>query len=311
MKALVFLETEQGSVKKTSLESINYAKLSGFEPVGVVGGSAENLEALGIKVLHCPDSRLDEAVIRAFATLIVGAAQKEEAQMVVMARSSLVDALASLVGLRLDASIATNVVSLPDTRSGFSVKRGIYTGKAYSQITLPKPIKVLTIKKSTVQPISLESNGSVEVFQPEFGAADFSVKRKEVVKASGGILLPEADRVVSAGRGLKGPENWSMIEELAQTLGAATACSKPVSDMDWRPHHEHVGQTGVKVSPDLYIAIGISGAIQHLAGVNSSKVIVAINKDADAPFFKAADYGIVGDAFDIVPKLNQAFKNAL
>ncbi len=311
MRALVYLESEQGSIKKTSLEAINYAVLAGYEVVGVAGGSVQNLENLGIKVLHCSDDRLNEGIIKATATLITEAAQKEGASLVVMARSSLVDAVASLVGLRLDASIATNVVSLPDTSSGFKVKRGIYTGKAFAEVTLPKTKKVLTIKKSTVTAIQTDGTGSVEVFVPEFSPMDFAAKRTEVVRASGGILLPEADRVVSAGRGLKGPENWGMIEELAQTLGAATACSKPVSDMDWRPHHEHVGQTGVKVSPDLYIAVGISGAIQHLAGVNSSKVIVAINKDADAPFFKAADYGVVGDAFDIVPKLNEAFKRAV
>ncbi len=315
MKAIVFLEADKGAVKKTSLEAINYAKLAGYQVIAVAGGSVSGLEQMGSygasKVLHCSDSRLDQNIVQATATLIVKAAQQEQASLIVMARSSLVDAMASLVALRLDASVATNVVSLPDTSNGFAVKRSIYTGKAFAKATLPKPIKVLTIKKSTVPLAQTEGSAPVEAFSVEFGAGDFSVVPKEVVKATGGVLLPEADRVVSAGRGLKGPENWGMIEELAKTLGAATACSKPVSDMDWRPHHEHVGQTGVKVSPDLYIAIGISGAIQHLAGVNSSKVIVAINKDPEAPFFKAADYGIVGDAFDIVPRLNEALKRAL
>ena len=171
--------------------------------------------------------------------------------------------------------------------------------------------KVITIAKNALAvDDSAGSSATVEAFSPEFGAKDFAIKVTDVKKQEGDILLPEADLVVSAGRGLKGPENWGMIEKLAKELGAATACSKPVSDMDWRPHHEHVGQTGIKVAPSLYIAVGISGAIQHLAGVNSSKTIVVINKDSEAPFFKSADYGVVGDAFDVVPKLQAALEKA-
>jgi electron transfer flavoprotein alpha subunit len=191
------------------------------------------------------------------------------------------------------------------------VRRGVYTGKAFADVALPGERKVLTIAKNTVPAVPGDGSATVEAFSANFSDNDFATTRKEVQKVEGDVLLPEADLVVSGGRGLKGPENWRMIEDLAKTLGAATACSKPVSDMEWRPHHEHVGQTGIKISPSLYIAAGISGAIQHLAGVNSSKVIVVINKDSEAPFFKAADYGIVGDAFDVVPKLNEAIKKVL
>jgi electron transfer flavoprotein alpha subunit len=319
MNVLVFVEIEKGAVKASSLEAVAYGAktANGGQTVAIALGDADSaaLAALGgygaQKVLHVADARLNDGVIQASSTAIAAAAKAVDAQVVVMARSSLVDAVAARVAIKLGASVAANVVSLPNTASGFVVKRGIYTGKAFVEVAMPQGTKVLTIKKNTLAPESNGSSAAVEAFSVSFGDADFGVKLKETHKADGDVLLPEADRVVSGGRGLKGPENWGMMEELAKTLGAATACSKPVSDMDWRPHHEHVGQTGVKVSPNLYIAVGISGAIQHLAGVNSSKVIVAINKDPEAPFFKAADYGVVGDAFEVVPKLTAALKAAL
>ncbi|MCS6833704.1 MAG: electron transfer flavoprotein subunit alpha/FixB family protein, partial [Flammeovirgaceae bacterium] len=263
------------------------------------------------KVWHANDTRLNDGVIQATAQVVAEAAQKANADVVVMSRSSLVDAIASRVAVKIGAGVATNVVALPKTDNGFIVKRSIYTGKAFADVRLDNPKKVLTITKNAV---GIEENGnlaSVDTFSVSLSEKDFAVRRTGIEKATGTILLPEADRVVSGGRGLKGPENWGMVEELAKVLGAATACSKPVSDMHWRPHHEHVGQTGIKIAPTLYIAIGISGAIQHLAGVNASKVIVAINKDAEAPFFKAATYGIVGDAFEVVPKLTAALKKHL
>ena len=246
----------------------------------------------------------------AYSSAIAEAMNQEGADLLVLAKSSLGDPVSARVSIKVGAALASNVSDLPDTSSGFSVKKSIYTGKAFANTSLEGDKKIISIKKNAVA--IKEDGGSAEVvaFSPAINDGDFTVVTTKTEKAEGDILLPEADLVVSGGRGLKGPENWGMVEELAKTLGAATGCSKPVSDMDWRPHHEHVGQTGIKVSPSLYIAIGISGAIQHLAGVNSSKYILVINKDAEAPFFKAADYGVVGDAFDVVPKLTEAIKKA-
>jgi electron transfer flavoprotein alpha subunit len=218
------------------------------------------------------------------------------------------DAVAARLAIKLDAGLVSNVVELPDISSGYKVKRSIYTGKAFAETQVNTDHKILAVKKNAVD---LKTDGPMAVVEEvilEINEENFGTSITSTDKATGEILLPEADIVVSGGRGMKGPENWGMIEGLARELGAATGCSKPVSDIGWRPHHEHVGQTGVKVAPTLYIAVGISGAIQHLAGVNSSKCIVVINKDPEAPFFKAADYGIVGDAFEILPKLTEAIK---
>ena len=314
MSILVFVEGDQGAVKKTSQEAVTYAKemAEGGSVTALALGSFDSstLEGLGRngadKVLHVSDERLDQGIIQAYSSAISQAITAEGADILVLAKSSLGDAISARVAVKLQASLASNVVALPDTSNGFKVKRGIYTGKAFANVNLSSEKKILAIKKNAV---TLRTDGpaaSVAPFNPELKDSHFSVKITSTEKATGDILLPEADIVVSGGRGLKGPEHWGMIEDLAKALGAATGCSKPVSDMEWRPHHEHVGQTGVKVSPTLYVAIGISGAIQHLAGVNSSKVIVVINKDPEAPFFKAADYGIVGDAFEVVPKLTEA-----
>ncbi|MFT5617282.1 MAG: electron transfer flavoprotein alpha subunit [Arenicella sp.] len=317
MSVLVFVETDSGEVKGSSHEAVYYASKLGGDVTAIVLGdaNADQLAELGkfgaTKVLHASDPRLNDGVIQAAASAVAQAAEQTGAENIIMARSSLVDAIASRVAIKLGAAVASNVISLPDTSNGFIVKRSIYTGKAFVDVTLPEGKKVITIKKNSLGVEEGSGAASIEAFSPELSDADFGVKLKEKQKAEGDILLPEADLVVSAGRGLKGPENWGMVDDLAKTLGAATACSKPVSDMDWRPHHEHVGQTGIKVAPNLYIAAGISGAIQHLAGVNSSKVIVVINKDSEAPFFKAADYGIVGDAFDVLPKLNEELKKVL
>jgi electron transfer flavoprotein alpha subunit len=211
--------------------------------------------------------------------------------------------LAPLVSISLDAGYASNVVGLPQNLSPFQVKRNGFSNKAFVTTEITTPIKVLSISKNSFGILENKSNLQEEDFSPSIDDVDFGVKVVSVEKASGKVTIADADIVVSAGRGLKGPENWGMIEELATVLGAATACSKPVSDLGWRPHGEHVGQTGKPVAANLYIAIGISGAIQHIAGINSSKVKVVINTDAEAPFFKVADYGVVGDAFEIVPKL--------
>jgi electron transfer flavoprotein alpha subunit len=272
------------------------------------------LEALGKygaqKVLHAADERLSQGIIQAYATVLEKALQDESADILVLANSSLGTPVAARVATKIGASLASNVVELPKTDSGFVVKRSIYTGKAFAWVELKNQKKVIALRKNAAEIKETGSPAQVTPYSVVLADADFATKITSSEKATGEILLPEANIVVSGGRGMKGPEHWGILEELAKTLHAATGCSKPVSDMGWRPHHEHVGQTGVKVAPQLYIAVGISGAIQHLAGVNSSKYIVVINKDPEAPFFKAADYGIVGDAFEIIPKLTEAIKAA-
>jgi electron transfer flavoprotein alpha subunit len=234
----------------------------------------------------------------------------ENANILILSNSSLATTAAAKVAVKLQASFASNVMELPNTQNGFAVRRSIYTGKAFSWVELKNEKKVIVIRKNAAELKETGGSAQVVAFNPTLTDADFNTSITGSEKATGDVLLPEAEIVVSGGRGMKGPEHWGMIEELAKSLHAATGCSKPVSDMGWRPHHEHVGQTGIKVAPQLYIAVGISGAIQHLAGVNSSKCIVVINKDAEAPFFKAADYGIVGDAFEILPKLTEAIKHS-
>ncbi|OIN59853.1 electron transfer flavoprotein subunit alpha/FixB family protein [Arsenicibacter rosenii] len=320
MSVLIFAELDEGKLKGSSKEAIYYgskvAESLGTAATAIVIGQADDAELAtagrfgAAKVLHAADSKLTEANGMAYASVVAAAAEQEGSTVVVVAKSSLGDAMAARLAGKLRAGLAANVVDLPNLSNGFRVKRSIYTGKAFAETELTADKKILAIKKNTITPEEKEATASVEAFSPALNDSDFVLKVTNTEKATGDVLLPEADLVVSAGRGLKGPENWGIVEDLAKALGAATACSKPVSDLDWRPHHEHVGQTGIKISPNLYIAAGISGAIQHLAGVNSSKVIVVINKDPEAPFFKSADYGIVGDVFDILPRLTKAV-NAL
>ncbi len=316
MAILVFVEAAEGKIKGNSLEAVAYAKAMGGPVTAIALGAVDKaeLEALGKygaeKVLHAIDAKLDQGVIQAYASVLSKAMEDEKADVLVLANSSLGTPVAARVAAKTGAALASNVVDLPNTSSGFVVKKSIYTGKAFAYIELKSQKKVIAIRKNAAELKEVGGAATVTDYNPSLSDADFATKITSTEKATGEILLPEANIVVSGGRGMKGPEHWGMIEDLAKTLHAATGCSKPVSDMGWRPHHEHVGQTGVKVSPQLYIAVGISGAIQHLAGVNSSKCIVVINKDADAPFFKAADYGIVGDAFDVLPKLNEALKGA-
>lgn len=321
MSVIVFVETDNGTVKKSSQEAVFYAselaKKQNTTAVAVALGAANeaSLSALGnfgvSKVIQVTNDKLNTPSLMAYASAIASVAKSTGADTVILAKSSLVDGVASRLAIKLQASVVTNIVELPNLTNGFSVKRAIYTGKAFANVTMNAANKVLVIKKNAVTLVESSASASVEKMEIALDEKDFSIVQKEVQKATGEVLLPEAAIVVSGGRGLKGPENWGIITDLAKVLGAATGCSKPVSDMDWRPHHEHVGQTGVKVSPNLYIAVGISGAIQHLAGVNSSKVIVVINKDPEAPFFKAADYGIVGDAFEVLPRLTAAFAKVL
>jgi electron transfer flavoprotein alpha subunit len=312
MNILVFVETSEGKPRKTSLEAVAYAHGMGGTVTAIVLGSANGNELQSIgkygasKVLHAGDAKLNEHVIQAYSSVLAKAMQDENADVLVLANSSLGTPVAAKVAIKSGASFASNVTELPSSSSAFVVKRSIYTGKAFALVELKNAKKVIAIKKNAAELKEVAGDAQVTNYSVALTDADFNTKTISTEKATGEILLPEAEIVVSGGRGMKGPEHWGILENLAKALHAATGCSKPVSDMGWRPHHEHVGQTGVKVAPQLYIAVGISGAIQHLAGVNSSKCIVVINKDADAPFFKAADYGIVGDAFDVLPKLTEA-----
>ncbi|MBS1981749.1 MAG: electron transfer flavoprotein subunit alpha/FixB family protein [Bacteroidetes bacterium] len=312
MNTLVFVETSEGKVRKASLEAVAYAHAMGGTTTAVALGKADlsELQAIGkygaSKVIHGSDPRLDNQVIQAYSSVLAKVMQDENADVLILANSSLGTPVAAKVAIKTNASFVSNVTELPNTSSGFMVKRSIYTGKAFAHVEMKNAKKIITIKKNAAELKEVGSNAQVINYTATLNDADFNTKTISSEKATGDILLPEAEIVVSGGRGMKGPEHWGILEALAKALHAATGCSKPVSDMGWRPHHEHVGQTGVKVAPQLYIAVGISGAIQHLAGVNSSKCIVVINKDADAPFFKAADYGIIGDAFEVVPKLTEA-----
>ena len=321
MSIVVYVEQSAGKIKKTSLEAVSYgyalaAKTGEGAVVAVALGTLGSNELASIgeagaaKVLHISDERLNAGVIQAHASAVAQAFESTGASTLILAKSSLGDAVAARLAIKLQAALVSNVVELPRLEGGFVVKRSIYTGKAFADTTVTTAKKILAIKKNAVDQKLDGAKAQVETFAVAIPESDFASKISATERATGEVLLPEADIVVSGGRGMKGPENWGIIEELAKTLGAATGCSKPVSDIGWRPHHEHVGQTGVKVAPTLYIAVGISGAIQHLAGVNSSKCIVVINKDPEAPFFKAADYGIVGDAFEIVPQLTAALKAA-
>ncbi len=314
MSILVFVEIDENEVKKSSLEAVSYGKALDGEVIAISFGavSQEGIEKVGKagakKLIRVTDEKLATPNIMAYSTAIAEAFDQHGCSMLILAKSSLGDPVSARVAIKIGASVVSNVSGLPENSGDFVVDRSIYTGKAVAKTIVNGDKKILTIKKNTV-PV-LEDGAAPEVvdFKPTLNEEDFKVKVTKTEKATGEILLPEADIVVSGGRGMGGPEKWGILEDLAKTLGAATGCSKPVSDMNWRPHHEHVGQTGIKVSPSLYIAVGISGAIQHLAGVNSSKYILVINKDPEAPFFKAADFGIVGDAFDIVPKLTEAIK---
>ncbi|MET0394267.1 MAG: electron transfer flavoprotein subunit alpha/FixB family protein [Chitinophagaceae bacterium] len=316
MSVLIFIDTADGHVKKASLEAISYgaalAEQSGTTAEGVVLGPVkEDLAALGKygvkKIHHADNASLEHFDAQVYASVIAQAAQATSATVVVFSNNVDGKAIAPRLSVRLKAGLVAGAVALPDTAAGgFVVKKNVFSGKAFANVSVTTPVKIVTLNPNAYQVKTGEGAAEVVAFAAEAGTP--RIKVTGVKKASGEIPLTEAEIVVSAGRGLKGPENWGMVEDLAKTLHAATACSRPVADAHWRPHNEHVGQTGIAIAPNLYIAIGISGAIQHLAGVNRSKVIVVINKDPEAPFFKAADYGIVGDAFDVVPKLTEAIK---
>ena len=318
MSVLVYTEHAEGKFKKSSFEVVSYgaaiAQQLGTNLVALSIGnvSSDELNKLAqygaSKILSVSEDAYKSFVNQAYGAVIAQAAQKEGANVVVLSASFSGKGLAPRVAVKLNAAYVDGAVSLPDTTNGFMVRKGAFSGKAFADVSISSENKVIALMPNAYKVVENPQSPNIETFTPVAGSNDFATMIKEIVRASDKVSLPDAELVVSAGRGMKGPENWGMIEELAQLLGAATACSKPVSDAHWRPHSEHVGQTGIAVSPNLYIAIGISGAIQHLAGVSSSKVIVVINKDPEAPFFKAADYGIVGDAFEVVPQLISAIK---
>lgn len=315
MSVLVYTESENGTFKKTAFEVAGYAKgiadMMGttVTAISINGGDAGALGTYGVdKVLNVSDSKLDAFNAAAYAKAIAQAAKAEGSQVVVVSQTADAKYVAPLLATQLEAGYASNVVALPESTAPFKVKRTAFTNKAFNQTEISTDIKIVGLGKNAYGLKENSGAAATEDFTASFDDADFGVKVQSVDKASDKVSIADAEIVVSAGRGLKGPENWGMIEEMADILGAATACSKPVSDLGWRPHGEHVGQTGKPVASNLYIAIGISGAIQHLAGINSSKIKVVINSDPEAPFFKAADYGIVGDAFEIVPQLNEKLK---
>jgi electron transfer flavoprotein alpha subunit len=307
MSVLIVVDTKNGAVKKSSLEAAQYgAKVAasiGGEAVALAlnANNAEILGTVGVnKVLNITDASVSASDPQKVVAAIVAAANQVGAKVVVFAHDSTGKAVAPRLSAKSGAGLVTNVTSLPDTSNGFVVSKNVFSGKAHADVNILSDEKIVSILPNAFSVQAGEGSASVEDFAVDVSGINSGITVKEV---KGG----NSD-VVSAGRGLKGPENWGMVEEMAEILGATTACSRPVADIGWRPHHEHVGQTGVAIRPNLYIAIGISGAIQHLAGVNGSKVIVVINKDPEAPFFKAADYGVVGDAFEVVPRLNEAFR---
>jgi len=315
MSVLVFIDHADGHIKKTSLEALSYgaalAKQSGLAAEGVLLGTvSDDLAALGKygigKIHQVSEESLNHLDAEQYIRIISQITQASGATILILSHTNTGRAIAPGLSARLRAGLVTGATGLPDTSNGFQVKKNVFSGKAFCTVSVKTPIKIISLNPN-VYPVSA-GEGSAEIILEKIPVQASGVTIKSVTKATGEVPLTEAEIVVSGGRGMKGPENWGPIEELARLLHAATACSRPVADSGWRPHHEHVGQTGIAIAPNLYIAIGISGAIQHLAGVNRSKIIVVINKDPEAPFFKSADYGIVGDAFEILPRLIQAVK---
>ena len=319
MSVLIYAENAGGQFKKSIFEAVSYARAiadqNNVQLIALSVGDVSNEELSKLatygadKIINVPNAKLKNFINQAYASVIAEVAKKAEANIVVLSNSFSGKGLAPRIAVKLGAGLAEGAIALPAQDGGkFKVKKTAFSGKAFAIVELTSANKVISLVPNSFKVTENKKAVAIENFEAEVKPTDLNTVLKEIVRATDKVSLPDAELVVSGGRGLKGPENWGMIEELANLLGAATACSKPVSDAGWRPHSEHVGQTGIAISPNLYIAIGISGAIQHLAGVSSSKVIVVINKDPEAPFFKVADYGIVGDAFEIVPQLIKAVK---
>jgi electron transfer flavoprotein alpha subunit len=312
MPVLVYAESSEGKFKKVALEATSYGKKVAEQledSLVVLTINCDNpseLNTYGADKIVTVSSNNNNSDAKFVANSIQQTAQKENASVIIIDSSANGLSIAPIVAIKLNAGYASNVVALPNSTSPLIVKRKSFSNKAFNHTEINTPVKIIGLAKNSFGLIESNTEASIEEFSPIIVPS--SLSSVSIEKSSGTVSIADAEIVVSGGRGLKGPENWGLIEDLAAVLGAATACSKPVSDMGWRPHGEHVGQTGKPVSSSLYIAIGISGAIQHLAGINASKVKVVINTDPEAPFFKAADYGIVGDAFEVVPKLIEKLK---
>ncbi len=312
---LIFVDQSEGQIKKASFEVLTYgakvAEQMGTSAAALILGTVTTdpttLGKYGIKkVYQIANETLNHVDAQLYAKVIAAAVEKTGANVLVFSHNQTGKSISSMVAARLKAGIVSGACSLPDTGNGFVVKKTVFSGKAFANVSILSPIKVISLNPNSYK--TLVGEGTAELEMLDIPVDTPKVKVTAVNKIVGEVPLTEADIVVSGGRGLKGPENWGILLDLAKELHAGTACSRPVGDAHWRPHHEHVGQTGLQVAPNLYIALGISGAIQHLAGVNRSKVIVVINKDPEAPFFKAADYGIVGDLFEVVPKLTEEIR---
>lgn len=308
MSVLVFVEASNGKIKKVGFEGVVYGKLAGGAVTAVVCGDADAAEVSSLggygasHVLHVKKNYDASALV----DVMSAAADKVGAKLIVFPFDNTGKAIAPRLSARLKAGLVSGALGIPSSEGTFKVKKNVFSGKAIAEVEIKTDRKIVAFSPNSVGLQKFDGSATVEEFSP--AVKESRIKLVETKKLEGDVPLPEAELVVSGGRGLKGPENWGMIEELAKVIGAATACSRPVADAHWRPHHEHVGQTGLTIRPNLYIAIGISGAIQHLAGVNQSKVIVVVNNDPEAPFFKAADYGVVGDAFQVVPRMIESFK---
>lgn len=315
MSVLVFLDQSEGIIKKSSLEAANYgakvAEQLGVAAEGIVlGNVTDDLAALGKyglkKVYTVKNDTLDHLDAQVFTNVLAQAIAATSATIVVFSNNMNGKAIAPRLSAKLKAGLVSGAIALPDTTNGFVVKKSVFSGKAFANIAVNTPVKIIALNPNSYNIVTADGTAEVAAFAATVDAPKITVTATN--KIVGEVPLSEAELVISGGRGLKGPENWGLVTDLAKLLGAATACSRAVADVHWRPHHEHVGQTGLAIAPNLYFAIGISGAIQHLAGVNRSKVIVVINKDPEAPFFKAADYGIVGDAFEVMPKIIEAVR---
>jgi electron transfer flavoprotein alpha subunit len=315
MSVLIFADQSDGHLKKSSFEALSYgsavAGLLGTHAEAIVLGNVQDdLSALGkygVKKVHnVPDAQLDQLDAGLFTAVIAEAAQQMQADTIIFSSNLTGKAVAPRLSVRLRAGLVSGAVGLPETSNGFSVRKNVFSGKAFANISIKTAVRIIAINPNSFTVSTTDGVAEVSQFRP--ASLERSIRVTATSKVSGQVPLGEAELVVSGGRGLKGPENWGLVEDLAELIGAATACSRAVADAHWRPHHEHVGQTGLAIAPNLYFAIGISGAIQHLAGINRSKVIVVVNKDPEAPFFKAADYGIVGDAFEVMPKVIDAVR---